>query len=409
MTKNTEDGETSKHSEENTNDFEDDDTCSASYLEEVFKHKYKIHDEPAVAFDNSYVLSLTKDDAFTCIAAGLSDGSVRLFEINSERGLYIQPPMSNKFKESLTICGVRFVDETPNLLLVGTTNGLVRLLDLRTRNEVSRFKNIPANKLEPRDILAFDRNSNSRLLCMGTVQRGNNVNLLFYDLRTSNKLFTYFESHQDDVTSLRFHPQNPDILCSGSTDGLINIFDVSASDEDNAILTTINTESTVHKINWHKNTDNKDIISCVTNTSDFKLYEYDGDIIAEFDRLQITETIKRKNEANCNLIDCYSTIDNGLFLLTGSNLNEGETLRSCTIKNGELKPYANFVGNKQIVRESIFDAKTNILITAGESGFVTLWTPLEWQTTASNSTEMANSSSGSLVMKSKKSHKYTPY
>lgn len=188
---------------------------------------------------------------FTCIAAGLSDGSVRIFEVNSEKGLYIQPPVSKGgSKDKLNICGVRFVDETPNLLLVGTSNGLVRLLDLRTRNEVSRFENIPVNNLEPRDIGAFDRNSNSRLLCMGTVQKGNNVNLIFYDLRTYNQLFSYFESHQDDITSLRFHPQNPNYMCSGSTDGLINIYDVSANDEDDAILTTINTEDTVLRVNW---------------------------------------------------------------------------------------------------------------------------------------------------------------
>lgn len=189
--------------------------------------------------------------SLTCLAAGLSNGSVRIFEISSERGLYIKPPQSNSVKDRLNICGIRFLDETPNLLLVGTTNGLVRLLDLRAQNEVTRFENIPANKYDPQLINCFDRNANSTLLCMGTTQYQTNVYLLFYDIRSSKQAFYYIESHQDDVTSLRFHPKSSDILCSGSTDGLINVFDVSKGDEDDALLTTINSESSVHKLNWY--------------------------------------------------------------------------------------------------------------------------------------------------------------
>ena len=79
-------------------------------------------------------------------------------------------------------------------------------------------------------------------------------------------------------------------------------------------------------------------------------------------------------------------------------------MRSCIFKNGQLVPYANFERNGQIVRESILDAKTNVLITAGEAGIVTLWTPLSWQTASTSS-----SSSSDLKMKSKKSNRATPY
>lgn len=176
---------------------------------------------------------------------------MRIFEISTERGLYVKPPQSNTMKNRLNICGLRFLDETPNLLLVGTTNGLVRLLDLRTQSEVTRFENIAVNKFDPQLINCFDRNSNSTLLCMGTTEYQTNVYLLFYDIRSSKKAFKYIESHQDDVTSLRFHPKSSDILCSGSTDGLINVFNVSENDEDDALLTTINSESSVNKLNWY--------------------------------------------------------------------------------------------------------------------------------------------------------------
>lgn len=194
------------------------------------------------------------------MAAGSSDGSVYLFDINSERGLNASTPdciavppfidPSNGF----SICGVRFVDETPNLLLVGTTNGLVRLFDLRTQGEEGCFQNNPETDAEaasmPKNIVCFDCNSNSRVLCVGSEQHHSNVFLLFYDLRERKQIGGYFDCHQDDVTTLRFHPQNPDLLCSGSTDGLINIFDLQKPTEDDALLMTVNTVSSVHKVNW---------------------------------------------------------------------------------------------------------------------------------------------------------------
>jgi WD40 repeat protein len=42
-----------------------------------------------------------------------------------------------------------------------------------------------------------------------------------------------------------FHPTKQDTLASGSTDGLINIFDVSKSCEEDALQQSLNTESSV--------------------------------------------------------------------------------------------------------------------------------------------------------------------
>lgn len=57
-----EDNGPNSRSEDNDDDYLDEDICTDTTLEQVFKHKYKIHDEPAVTFDDNYVLSLTKDE-----------------------------------------------------------------------------------------------------------------------------------------------------------------------------------------------------------------------------------------------------------------------------------------------------------------------------------------------------------
>lgn len=57
---------------------------------------------------------------------------------------------------------------------------------------------------------------------------------------------SYVESHNDDVTELRFHPTLPRCLLSGSTDGLVNIYDISIADEDDALVQVQNHGSSIN-------------------------------------------------------------------------------------------------------------------------------------------------------------------
>lgn len=47
------------------------------------------------------------------------------------------------------------------------------------------------------------------------------------------------------MTELQFHPSLPNRLLSGSTDGLVNIYDVSISDEDDALIQVENHGSSI--------------------------------------------------------------------------------------------------------------------------------------------------------------------
>ena len=53
------------------------------------------------------------------------------------------------------------------------------------------------------------------------------------------------ESHTDTITSLQLHPNLPTLLLSASTDGLINMFDTSKPNEEDALYQVINHRSAV--------------------------------------------------------------------------------------------------------------------------------------------------------------------
>lgn len=210
----------------------------------------------------------------------------------------------------------------------------------------------------------------------------------------------FFESHQEEVTDVKFHSNNPDIVASGSTDGLINVFDCKQESEEDALQFSLNTCDSVQKIKWHQ----KDRLSCITNTNDLLIYNYESqDLVKKWPRSEITESMKRKSVIDCNIIDCYNIGDDMMFL-GSSNFKKGECLRSLKFDETSLTPLADLSGNSQIVRASLFDEKRNIYMTFGESAFITLWN----ESTSSATTSTQNLKEKSSV-KNKLKNKTKPY
>lgn len=120
------------------------------------------------------------------------------------------------------------------------------LYDLRTKGYVSKFTDLD----QPTTFTAFDVNSNGRMICVGSEQSKSDVFLSFFDVRQCKVVGGYFESHEADISVVKFHETNPNLLITGATDGLINHFDISEINEDEAIQCTFNTHRSVSHLNW---------------------------------------------------------------------------------------------------------------------------------------------------------------
>lgn len=73
------------------------------------------------------------------------------------------------------------------------------------------------------------------------------------DLRSSSTILgSLSESLGDDVTQVEFHPTADSMLCTGSTDGLVCVFDLAQlSDEYEALASVLNTQSSVSQIGFY--------------------------------------------------------------------------------------------------------------------------------------------------------------
>lgn len=127
-------------------------------------------------------------------------------------------------------------------LVTGGRDGMIRCWDTRAK-EVTQLA-------EPRSSGISSLACVDNYIAAGTesTKEGlGDVSVLLYDFRNpSTPLRQYNESHTDTITQLTFHPIQPNLLLSGSTDGLVSIFDVNHAEEEDALQQVLNPRSAVH-------------------------------------------------------------------------------------------------------------------------------------------------------------------
>lgn len=123
------------------------------------------------------------------------------------------------------------------------TMGAVKIWDVRSNSclaTISNDKNAP--------FLSLDSGHN--MLACGTELSGSDAELHIYDIRKwDSPLKSLIDSHHDDITDISFHPSDPNVLMSGSTDGYANIYDLRQVEEEDALHQVINFAS-IHSCGW---------------------------------------------------------------------------------------------------------------------------------------------------------------
>ncbi|XP_055607987.1 WD repeat-containing protein 89 [Uranotaenia lowii] len=388
-------------SSDEENPIPDEDCCNSLELKRLFENPIAPKCELAASLKRTCGLHLSLSSDSQKLAVGLSKNVLQTYQFREDGSLVQLNENLGHLKR--VVRGVKFFNQDPNLVSACTEEGYVSLFDLRAEKVVHEFDD--SSEGTRKTMTAVDVNQNDRVLCASTdVQKGGDSFLLFFDIRERKYLGCYWESHSEDITSVRFHPNNPDFLASASVDGLVNVFDISQTNEDDAMQFCFNVDNSIEAINWHQTALEKDRISVITTTNDFHLLDVETqDTEFCYQREQITQSIKRKSVIDCNVINAHNTVNKGFIILAGSNYNKGECLRTLKCNEKGVLPHRNFVQNKQIVRASVYDAKENCLITTGEAGLITVW-PCESAAASNGDDKRVNSASKNLKQKLNISH-----
>ncbi|KAJ3648254.1 hypothetical protein Zmor_020071 [Zophobas morio] len=364
--------ENSEISAEETQSTSDDDgdTCDEDELSKIFKNCSPMAEK--VVAPDKYILHIAATlETNPNAALSLSDNTCEVYNLSNNQFAKL-----HVFAEHTDVISeIRFSSENSNLLYTGCADGRVRLWDLRTPRECSvEFKDTTVGIGKFEEITCFDVSPNNMLLAAGTNLFEGDAFMLFWDVRKHSLLGGYWESHTDDITQVKFHHDDPNKLISGSVDGLINLYDLSQNNEEDALIDSLNTESSVEKLRWLQH-QGKDIVGCITHTADVQLWRTDdAQPYCHLHRAEIAKATKRKSEEHIYVVDTYATTNN-LLVLAGSNYCDGESFRGLSVAGKTVEPTFRFLNNKQRVRASWFNCHTDLLLSGGEKGIINAWKP----------------------------------
>lgn len=335
-----------------------------------FPKTFKIKDEQAVSLDNTYVLHISAyfGNNKIKLVAGLSDYQCVLYDI--EQGFH--KGITQQIHDDI-ITDIKLVDE--NLFYSSSQDGTIKLWDLRDmKNPSSVFSDDTDGEDQLKPINCFGLSCDGKFIGAGTNVVDADAYVLFWDCRNPKVLGGYWETHTDDVTSIEFHPNKANTMLSGSTDGLINLFDISAPNEDDALQNSFNVESSIRKLKW-VNIKNEDRIGCITDMETIQFWNTeDSSPYLNFSRKILGSTMYIRSSDNAYIADIHQPCfeeNSEIVILGGSNVQKGEYIKSVALNDDNLKPFSTFVENKQIVRCSCY--KNDVFITAGESGIISVW------------------------------------
>ncbi|KAG4305435.1 hypothetical protein PORY_000991 [Pneumocystis oryctolagi] len=303
-----------------------------------------------------YSLGLTDDH----LVSASSDGALRLWDRETLKMNQIS------FQAHSNISDMKILGNQ-SVISCGS-DGLVKLWDTRTLAVCAQLK---PNKKAP--LLSVSGNFEKTMISSGSELLTSDTYLFLWDLRKLSLLFSYTESHNDDIMDVRFHPNLSHLLCSGGCDGLINVFDTRISNEDDAVLHVLNHQSSIHRADFI----GPNNIFGLSHMETFSLYNvqnieednakdtYNSDIHTS------TSLGDVRSKLNCNyVIDVIPHyMDETAYLCCGT-YNERTSLWLIYC-NGNIdeKPYIRLdAHNDALTRCLVFDEQKQIIYTGGEDG-----------------------------------------
>jgi hypothetical protein len=158
--------------------------------------------------------------------AGLSNGSVEIkYFAKSKKSLIFQTS-----PDELPVSHIRW--KTQNRLLASNVEGYLIEFDIQESNRPYNVDiKIASVKEEDNQILAMDYSSDVLKVCTA----GKDANIRLYDdiskrlVRTYEKGNWFAPGHSNRIFSVKFKPDNPNMLISGGWDGAVFLWDIRES------------------------------------------------------------------------------------------------------------------------------------------------------------------------------------
>ena len=303
---------------------------------------------------DTYLYSLARNG--TTFATIGSDDALRLFDSSLK---LLQ-------KASPAHAGISCLLTYGNGFVTAGRDGLVRCWDTRAKRTDIEIS-------EPRGRGFSSIAGHEHFIAAGTesTKEGlGDVSVLLYDARNASvPMRNYAESHTDTITQLAFHPNQPNLLLSGSTDGLVSVFDVNIEDEEDALQQVLNPRSAIHCSGFLSPTE----VYVVTTDEHFSVYSLDETHEGEGHSVLDYGDVREKLDCMyvANLVSGQQPV-----MAYGHNVDQTLSIVQLDPSRGwSFGPTISLPGahGEEVVRDlMIMDAEEKA-ISCGEDGHVRIW------------------------------------
>ncbi|KJZ71595.1 hypothetical protein HIM_08989 [Hirsutella minnesotensis 3608] len=261
-----------------------------------------------------------------------------------------------------------------SLVCTAGEDGTVGVWDVRLAGEAARVAQFRASEAP---ILSMACSASTQTVAIGTELQNHTASIFLWDVRAApSPKAHYQEVHSDDVTSLAFHPSEPALLLSGSTDGLVNLYDTRVPDEDDLTLQTLQHGASIHRAGFL----DQGLVFALSHDERFALYDVRVDDAAPASFGDLREVLGCQYVAGVTA----KTDGSGAILGAGSQDRQNFELVFLARDQASEKGWAldrnNSVGlpgahGEEIVRSFCFFDEEQLVFTAGEDGAIKAWRP----------------------------------
>ncbi|KAL4871237.1 hypothetical protein BDV12DRAFT_32675 [Aspergillus spectabilis] len=345
--------------------------------------------------EDNYIYSIVPSSR-TEFAAISSDDSLRIFDVNKLNHASL---VASNAHDGVT--SLQTYDASNQIVITGGRDSKLKLWDLRNGKNSAVVAVETPNEAP---VLSIAGSSETNSIVAGTELISHQAIVAFWDVRSPNQPhLQYVESHNDDVTELQYHPTRHNILLSGSTDGLVNIYDTTITDEDEALVQVIN-HGSVH----HAGFINERTIYALSHDETFSIHPA-TDPDNEAQEPEPVQFGDLRQPLQCEYIAQLCIGSQGPYIAAGNKIDKRLDLIP-------LVPEPSWHFNEQniwrlpgghgeeVVRSVYVDEQNQSVFTCGEDGFVRAWRP-EVEQDGDNSMEMPRPKE----KKVKEKARYKPY
>ncbi|CEP09682.1 hypothetical protein [Parasitella parasitica] len=306
-------------------------------------------------YNDHYVFDVSANSQYAITSA--SDNLVRLYDLRTLQVSYTIPAHQERISKIKL--------KSDQYLFTASEDQTLKRWDLRAAGStgpVQTFKYI-------KPLTAFDLNYNDTMAIAGTEfsTSTQSADLAFFDTRTASLLHTFDESHGDDVTEIQCHPTLRTQFISCSTDGLLNNYDVTEFDEEEAMISVVNPGSSVNKAGYFG--PNAEYLYCLTHVETFSLHTLEGDRICNFGDIRSIGSTPVDYAIDCS----YDPIAQRFYLITGDNSG---TVDFFHVNIGQLQHCQQLRvtgGHSDVVRSLYWHHPTQSILSGGEDGRLCAW------------------------------------